>query len=177
MRIEPPPSPPVANGTSPPATAAALPLDDPPTLRPWRHGLCVTPFNFVTLTFRPPNSLAVVSPTGTAPPVPTRRSTNVLVWVAMRSRKTRDPSVAGHPVTDSSSFTPTGSPPKGRETSARSAACNARSPSRYENALSELLAIAASDASSSSRGERSPWRNASTSEHASSVHVASVTGR
>ena len=63
----PPPSPPVARLTSPPDTAAADPADDPPTVRPNRHGLCVTPWIFVTLTFRPPNSLAVVAPTGTDP--------------------------------------------------------------------------------------------------------------
>src|SRR5438105_3264202 len=99
MRIEPPPSPPVARGTSPPATAAALPADEPPTVRPCRQGLWVTPFNFVTLTFRPPNSLAVVSPTGTAPPPPMSRSTTVLVRVARRSRYTSDASVAGQPAT------------------------------------------------------------------------------
>src|SRR5262245_50018902 len=75
MRIDPPPSPPVARLTSPPETAAAEPADDPPTVRPYRHGLCVTPWILVTLTLRPPNSLAVVLPTGTAPPIPSRRST------------------------------------------------------------------------------------------------------
>ena len=55
------------------------PADEPPTVRPWRHGLCVTPLSFVTLTFSPPNSLAVVSPTGTAPPAPSSRSTIVPV--------------------------------------------------------------------------------------------------
>ena len=53
MRIDPPPSPPVASDTSPPDTAAAEPPDDPPTVRPRCHGLCVTPFSFVTLTFKP----------------------------------------------------------------------------------------------------------------------------
>src|SRR3954468_6399232 len=79
MRIEPPPSPPVARLTSPPATAAADPLEEPPTVRPCRHGLWVTPFRRVTLTFRPPNSLAVVWPTGTAPPRPSSRDTLVVV--------------------------------------------------------------------------------------------------
>src|SRR3954471_14830978 len=74
MRIEPPPSPPVASDTRPPDTAAADPPDDPPTVRPRRQGLCVTPLIFVMLTFNPPNSLAVVLPTGTTPPAPSRRS-------------------------------------------------------------------------------------------------------
>ena len=38
MRIEPPPSDPVASGTSPPATAAAEPPDDPPGERSSAHG-------------------------------------------------------------------------------------------------------------------------------------------
>ena len=60
MRIEPPPSPPVAMETKPPATAAALPPDDPPGVRPCCHGLCVAPCNNVRVRFTPPNSLEVV---------------------------------------------------------------------------------------------------------------------
>ena len=73
MRIDPPPSPPVARLTSPPETAAADPPEDPPAVRPRRHGLWVTPLMRVTLTLSPPNSLAVVAPTGTAPPRSSRR--------------------------------------------------------------------------------------------------------
>src|SRR5680860_721883 len=50
MRIEPPPSPPVASGTSPPATADALPADDPPGVRAGFHGLPVTPVSYTHLT-------------------------------------------------------------------------------------------------------------------------------
>lgn len=57
--MEPPPSPPEAMGTSPPATAAELPPDDPPAVRVGSHGFPVIPLSLVTLTFRPPNSLAV----------------------------------------------------------------------------------------------------------------------
>ena len=85
MRIEPPPSPPLARLTRPPATAAAEPLEDPPTVRPCRHGLWVTPLILVTLTFRPPNSLAVVCPTGTAPPRSISRWAWCEVRVAIRS--------------------------------------------------------------------------------------------
>jgi hypothetical protein len=62
-------------------------------VRPWRHGLWVTPLILVTLTLRPPNSLAVVWPTGTAPPSSRSRSITVPVWVATRSRNTSEPSV------------------------------------------------------------------------------------
>ena len=64
MRIEPPPSPPLAMGTRPPATAAADPPDHPPTVLAGCHGLPVMPCSLVMLTLSPPNSLAVVWPTG-----------------------------------------------------------------------------------------------------------------
>ncbi len=78
MRIEPPPSPPVAMDTRPPATAAALPPEEPPAVRVGSHGLPVTPLSLVTDTLRPPNSLAVVCPIRFAPPRRRSRSTMVL---------------------------------------------------------------------------------------------------
>ena len=76
MRIEPPPSPPVAMGTRPPATAAALPPDDPPAVASRSQGLRVMPLSGVTLTLMPPNSLAVVNPMRFAP-ASSRRATIV----------------------------------------------------------------------------------------------------
>ncbi len=73
IRIDPPPSPPVAMLTRPPATAAELPPDDPPAVRSGFHGFPVTPLSLLTLMFRPPNSEAVHSPTGTAPASTRRR--------------------------------------------------------------------------------------------------------
>ncbi|MDZ7733074.1 MAG: hypothetical protein U5R31_08110 [Acidimicrobiia bacterium] len=67
MRIDPPPSPPLAMGTRPPATAAALPPELPPAVFVGSHGFPVTPLILVIDTFKPPNSLAVVCPTGTTP--------------------------------------------------------------------------------------------------------------
>src|SRR6185312_14920109 len=72
IRIDPPPSPPVARLTSPPATAAAEPAEDPPGLRSVPQGLRVTPLRGVTPMLSPPNSLAVVWPTSTAPAWRTR---------------------------------------------------------------------------------------------------------
>ena len=43
MRIDPPPSPPIATGTMPEATAAAVPPLEPPGLRVGSHGLRVSP--------------------------------------------------------------------------------------------------------------------------------------
>ena len=97
--MEPPPSPPVAIGTRPPATVAALPPDDPPGVRPSCHGLCVAPLSTVRVTFTPPNSLAVVSPASTAPPWRCIRSTMNDVVVALRSANTTHASVSGQPST------------------------------------------------------------------------------
>src|SRR6185312_2747522 len=57
MRIEPPPSPPVASVSRPPATAAADPPDEPPGVRAASHGFAVAPFSFVNVRLMPPNSL------------------------------------------------------------------------------------------------------------------------
>ena len=169
IRIEPPPSPPVAIDTSPPATAAALPPEDPPAVLPCCHGLCVTPWSLVTLTFRPPNSLAAVWPTGTAP-APRIRATWVAVWSAIRPSNTRDASFAGQPWTGSSSLIPIGTPPKGWDASTSAAVARARSRSRNGKAFISLASIAPMVASSSSAGERSPDRKASTSDTASPCH-------
>ena len=174
IRIEPPPSPPVAMVTRPPATAAALPPDDPPAVRVGSHGLPVVPLSLVTDTLSPPNSLAVVWPIRLAPPRRRSRSTMVLSWVAVRSLKTREAAVSGQPATESSSLTPMGTPPNGSEVSAPRADSSARSASMWEKALSVLASIAASDASTSSTGDRSPDRNASTREQVSPSHGLST---
>jgi hypothetical protein len=53
MRIEPAWSPPIAMSTSPAATSAALPEDDPPAENPTRRGLCTGP---VALVWLPPDT-------------------------------------------------------------------------------------------------------------------------
>ena len=172
IRIDPPPSPPVASVTRPPATAAAVPPDEPPGVCPCCHGLWVVPCRTVRVTLTPPNSDAVVWPTSTAPPRSRMRSTLRLVYSATRSLNGTDASVYGQPATWSSSLTPIGTPPNGRLTSARAAARSAFSRSRWQNAFRSLASIASYVAASSSTGERSPRRNASTREHASPCHVS-----
>ena len=49
MRIDPPWSPPMAMSTSPAATSAALPLEEPPAVRVWSWGLCTGPVSEVWL--------------------------------------------------------------------------------------------------------------------------------
>ncbi len=67
MRIEPPPSLPVAMGRRPPDTAAAVPPEEPPGVTAWFQGLRVVPCNSVEVQLMPPNSLAVVCTARTAP--------------------------------------------------------------------------------------------------------------
>ena len=67
MRVEPPPSLAVAAGTSPAATAAALPPLDPPGVRDGSQGFRATPNALVLVKLSVPNSGAAVLPTGTAP--------------------------------------------------------------------------------------------------------------
>ncbi len=173
IRMEPPPSPPLANVTSPPATAAALPPDEPPAVCDGRHGFPVTPLSFETLTLSPPNSLAVVCPTGLTPPAMERSMANE-VWSPTWSFSATDASVYGQPANGSSSFTPKGTPPSGSRTSASAATARARFSSTWLKALSSLAPMADSVASTSSFGDRSPERNASTSETASPSHGVSV---
>src|SRR5664280_1935616 len=93
MRIEPPPSPPLAMGRRPPATAAADPPEEPPGVRSGFHGLRVVPCSLVCVQLIPPNSEAVVWPASTAPAA-RRRVTWVESWPDTRSRKTSDASVS-----------------------------------------------------------------------------------
>ncbi|CAB4900347.1 unannotated protein [freshwater metagenome] len=125
IRMEPPPSPPVARVISPPDTAAAVPPLEPPGVCSVFHGLRVAPCSTVRVRLTPPNSLLVVCPASTAPPMRLMRSTITEVWVETTSAKTTHASVAGQPVTASSSLTPIGTPPKGNDTSALLAASSA----------------------------------------------------
>lgn len=74
MRIEPSPSLPCAIGTSPAATAAAAPPDEPPALRATFHGLLVIRSG-VSVVPHSPSSGTVVSPTITAPAARSLRTT------------------------------------------------------------------------------------------------------
>src|SRR5256885_11564450 len=66
MRTEPPWSPPMARSTSPAATRAALPLDEPPVVRVGSYGLRTGP---VSLVWLPPEKHRL-SPTALPPIMP-----------------------------------------------------------------------------------------------------------
>jgi hypothetical protein len=75
MRIDPPPSPPRATGTSPAATAAADPPEEPPGVLDWSWGLRVTPYPPVWVKGHAPNSGIRVVPMMTAPASRSSRTT------------------------------------------------------------------------------------------------------
>ena len=92
IRIEPPPSLPVAMGTRPPATAAAEPPDDPPGVRDGSQGFRVVPCSAVEVQLIPPNSLAVVCAASTAPAARSR-ATEVWSYPETRSANSVEASV------------------------------------------------------------------------------------
>src|SRR5262245_28353492 len=67
MRIEPPPSVPMAIGARPAATAAEAPPLDPPGVRSGRHGFCVAPKSMLWVAPSQPNVGVLVLPTMMAP--------------------------------------------------------------------------------------------------------------
>ena len=74
IRIDPPPSDAVAAGTSPAATAAAEPPDEPPGVRVASQGLRVMPFASVAVHGKIVSSGTFVIPIGIAPAARSRRT-------------------------------------------------------------------------------------------------------
>ena len=168
IRIEPAPSPPCAIPTTPAATAAAEPPDDPPAVRPWRHGLCAGPFTrFPDSPFQPYSDV-VVLPTMTAPAA-RMRATSGESAPAISPWWTSDPMLVGTPATSTRSLMAIGMPASGPAVSAAwarsaSAACpRARSGVRVTNAFSRVssASIRSSASRATSTGERSWLRKLS----------------
>ena len=93
MRIEPPPSDPVASGTSPPATAAAEPPDDPPGERSSAHGFRVAPNTGFTVSALCPSSGVFVFPTTTHPAARSRSTSGESVVAAGLPANAAEPRV------------------------------------------------------------------------------------
>ena len=74
MRMDPPPSDPVASGTMPAASAAAAPPDDPPGPRDWSNGFSEGPKMALVVLPIQPNSGVLVLPR-TTQPAPLMRAT------------------------------------------------------------------------------------------------------
>ncbi len=171
VRIEPPPSLAVQNGTMPADTAADEPPLDPPGVRDGSHGFRVTPSSGLAVYAKVPNSGLAVFPTGIAPATRRRPTWMLSSGAGPRPAYQRDALVVGMPAQSSRSFTPKGTPASGPSSSTRPAAtasstrrasARARSGSTCTKALSSpsVRSIAARQASTSSVAPSSPARMA-----------------
>ena len=131
---------PTASGTTPAATAAAEPIDEPPGVRVVSQGLRVGP------GWRNASSAVMVFPTITAPAARRLRTTAASVS-GTRSRNRALPHSVGTPAVSKMSLTPTGTP----ESAPRSPAT--RSPVSMRSAAS-----ASKRANAWMRGSVSPYR-------------------
>ena len=168
--MDPPPSLPVAIGSRPPATAAAVPPDDPPGVRSRFHGLRVVPCNSVEVQLMPPNSGAAVWAASTAP-VARRRDSDVSSWSATRSRKMHGGLRVRPPLHLLELLDAEGHAAEGqRDVGLAGCLASARSKSVKLKALSGDASMAAMHSSSASSGDSSPARKASTRPQASPSH-------
>src|SRR5829696_1608717 len=113
VRVEPPPSLAVANGTIPAATAADEPPLEPPGVRVVSHGLRVTPSAGLAVNAHEPNSGAAVLPMGIAPAARRRATCSSSRATGGRPWNQREPLVVGMPAQSSRSLTPNGTPASG----------------------------------------------------------------
>jgi hypothetical protein len=107
--MEPAPSLPGAMGTSPPATAAAEPPDEPPAVRCGSHGLRVGGARSVSTNGKMASSDVLSFPVMTMP----ARRTDLLVTSSTGERMcrhAREPIWAGKPAVKCRSLSPVGSP-------------------------------------------------------------------
>src|SRR4051812_15021379 len=93
MRIDPPPSDPVAIGTSPAASAAEEPPDDPPEVCARSHGLRVAPNTRLVLSALCPSSGVFVLPTTMQPALFRRATSSESVDAGGRSAYRSEPFV------------------------------------------------------------------------------------
>src|SRR5262245_56598311 len=106
MRIEPPWSPPMAIGTSPAATTAALPDDDPPAEYPIRRGLCTGPAALVWLPPEKQKYSQCALPT-MVPPASRIRVTTVASTSGTYPSSVEAPFIMGTPARQMLSFSAT----------------------------------------------------------------------
>lgn len=167
MRIDPPPSDPVASGTMPAAMAAAVPPDDPPGERSVFHGLRVAPNGALLVSAFQPCSGVFVLPSTTQPAARKRATCVESSAAGASSTCSAEPNVVVNPAAASRSFTPIGMPasgptvsPAASRSSMRAADASAASGSRATKQL--VVASSASMRSSAcwvtSRAEMSRAR-------------------
>ena len=113
IRIEPPPSDPVAMGTMPAAMAAAEPPEDPPGEWSRFHGFLVSPWRAFSVRVVQPNSGVLVLPTTTQPAWRSRATREESARAGLASSWRGEPCVVGRPAASSRSLTPIGMPASG----------------------------------------------------------------
>ena len=118
MRMEPPPSLPVARVQRPAAKAAPAPPLEPPGVRVVSQGLRQGSPNLFSVVPDKPNSGVLVLPRMMAPAALTR-STTTESYSGARSRNNADPKVVVIPWVSSRSFTEMGMPCSGPQDSPR----------------------------------------------------------
>src|SRR5262245_62956422 len=104
MRMEPPPSDPVASGTRPAASADADPPDEPPAERSRAQGLRVGPKSSLTVSGFQPSSGVLVLPTTTHPAARSRSTSGESSVAGGLSAKATDPWVVTKPAASSRSL-------------------------------------------------------------------------
>src|SRR3989440_3551591 len=163
IRIDPPPSEPVANGTRPAATADADPPEDPPGVRSGLQGLRVIPVASLAVHGKMVSSGTFVIPIGIAPAARSRRTTSASATSG--GPCVLEPRVVGCPATGVSPLIAMGTPASGPSASTASAAASASSGIVVRNAFSfgSIASIRRRQASTSSRGWISPARTRSAS--------------
>src|SRR3954453_20704389 len=97
MRTEPPPSVASANDSSPSATAADAPPDEPPVLRVVSNGLGDGPNSGLSQVARKPIGGLLVLPTTIAPAASMRCAHTHVASTEWSCRRAIPPSVAGQP--------------------------------------------------------------------------------
>ena len=113
MRIDPPPSVPVASGPSPAAMAATAPPEDPPGVFDRFQGLRVMPDSGLSVDPRQPNSGVAVLPSNTAPASRSRAVEGASTSQLCSGSTVFEPRSVGQPRVSSRSLIETGTPSSG----------------------------------------------------------------
>ena len=163
MRTLPAPSEPIAAVTSPAATAAALPPDEPPGVCSRDHGLRVCPKPGPLVNGHWPSSQVLVLPTITAPAARSRRTTSASAAAerhrarrAEHGRHARDVDVVLDRDRDARAVEPARPAARLRSASAASASACSVSTTRKALSVGWLASMASSDRRTSSIGRHRP---------------------
>ena len=183
--MEPPVSVPIASGTCPAATEAALPPLDPPGVRVGSCGLRVAPNADVSVVAPMANSSRLALPTIT-PPAALIRRTSIASRVTDPAGNALEPQVIGMPRTATLSFTtrvlPASTPmsrPSATARSSRRAVDSAPAGSTCSSACTDgsVAAMTANASVTSSTTSRGPAARASTGSTHGCSHDCSVMSR